>query len=93
MRGQLGLRMTPKLSGNLAGGADLGGDWEFGFDLGKSEVLVKYHGEIKSAVGYATKDRERSSRRGAAETNATRNHEVSDSIPGLAQRVQDPALL
>ena len=43
MREQLGLRMTPKLSGNLAGGADLGGDWEFGFDLGKSEVLVKYH--------------------------------------------------
>ena len=26
-----------------------------------------------------------SSRRGAAETNPTRNHEVGDSIPGLAQ--------
>ena len=26
-------------------------------------------------------------------TNPTRNHEVEDSIPGLAQRVKDPALL
>ena len=25
-------------------------------------------------------------------TNATRNHEVADSIPGLAQRVKDPEL-
>ena len=31
--------------------------------------------------------------RGAAETNPTRNHEVSGSIPGLAQCVKDLALL
>ena len=34
-----------------------------------------------------------SSRRGAAETNPTRNHEVVDSIHGLVQWVKDPAWL
>ena len=33
-----------------------------------------------------------SSHRGAVETNLTRNHGVSGSIPGLSQCVKDPAL-
>ena len=33
-----------------------------------------------------------SSRRGAGETNATRNHEVEGVPPGLAQWVKDPEL-
>ena len=32
------------------------------------------------------------SRRGTAEANLIRNHEVEGSIPGLAQRVEDPVL-
>ena len=34
----------------------------------------------------------RSSRRGIAETNLTRNREVAGSIPDLAQWVKDPVL-
>ena len=34
----------------------------------------------------------RSSLRGTAETNPTRNHDVTGSIPGLAQSVKDLAL-
>ena len=33
-----------------------------------------------------------SSRGGTAATNLTRNHEVVDSMPGLAQWVKDPVL-
>ena len=33
-----------------------------------------------------------SSRRGTAEMNLTRNHEVASLIPGLAQQIEDPAL-
>ena len=33
-----------------------------------------------------------SSRRGISETNPTRNHEVSGSIPGLTQWIKDLAL-
>ena len=47
-------------------------------------------GELLSEHG--SEGRERSSRRGPAEMNPTRSHEVAGLIPGLAQRVNDPAL-
>ena len=43
--------------------------------------------------GNHKKSKKRSSCCSAAETNPTRNHEVSRSIPGLTQWVKDPALL
>ena len=42
--------------------------------------------------GSPLKSKPRSSHHGRGEMNLTRNHEVVGSIPGLAQRVKDPAL-
>ena len=49
--------------------------------------------EGKGSIKKKTKEKHSgSSHRGAMETNATRNHEVDGSIPGLAQWVKDPVL-
>ena len=47
-----------------------------------------------NVIAFFLKKRENeSSHYGAVEMNPTRNHEVVDLIPGLAQWVKDPVLL
>ena len=51
---------------------------------------------LPQAAGAALKSQKKKKKKkrvhGAAETNLTRNREVSGSIPGLTQKVKDPAL-
>ena len=47
----------------------------------------------KNGIPLLLKYTEWSSRHGTVEVNPTRNHEVSDSMPGLAQWIKDLALL
>ena len=57
----------------------------------KTKRKVKLGLHSVCTVGY--KDYCRSSRRGTAETNPTRNHEIAGLVPGLTQWVKDLALL
>ena len=53
------------------------------------ETKDLYSENCKTLMKEIKDDTNRSSQRGAAEVNPTRNHEVVSLIPGLAQRVKD----
>ena len=61
----------------VGAGTGSGMDWEFGVSRCK-----RLHLEWISRSSYC----------GEVEMNPTGNHEVAGSIPGLVQRVKDPAL-
>ena len=64
----------------------------YNVDLWYREVVKLFLISSKKARKYIFKYDFWSSHCGTEETNSTRNHEVADLIPGLAQWVKDPVL-